>query len=238
MWIKHRDQRSPFPFLWCLDGGGDNGGSGDQAPAGAGDTPPSADAGGDEQGQQAPEGKPEQPPAGETAEAKAARLEAEVSRLRRENGSQRVTAKQKAADEAKAELAQQIGKALGIVKDDEPVDPERLAADLQTAQQQAREARVHLAVHQTAGTAGADPLALLDSSSFLAKVGTLDPTADGFAGKVEAAIKEAVAANPRLKAEGQAPTGGKGGADVRGGNPDRGARQPKTLADALSGHYS
>lgn len=122
---------------------------------------------------------------------------AEIEKLRRENGAARTTAKQTAAEEARAELAQTIGKALGIVKDDEPVDPALLAEQVTTSQADAKAARVELAVYRNAEAAGADPLALLDSASFLAKASALDPT--DIAG-LTAAMKEAVTANPRLGA--------------------------------------
>lgn len=122
---------------------------------------------------------------------------AEIERLRRENGAARTTAKQQAADEARTELAQTIGKALGLVKDDAPVDPAQLTEQITTAQAEAKKAQVALAVYQNAATAGADPLALLDSASFLAKAAALDPS--DVAG-LAAAMQEAVAANPRLGA--------------------------------------
>lgn len=121
---------------------------------------------------------------------------AEIERLRKENAKDRTTAKQTAADEAKAALAQEIGKALGLVKD-EPVDPAKLTEQITAAQADAKRAQVALAVYQNAATAGADPLALLDSATFLAKAAALDPTdVDG----LKAAMTEAVTANPRLGA--------------------------------------
>lgn len=131
----------------------------------------------------------------DNADGDIAALKAEITKLRRENASSRVVAKQNAADEARAQLAQQIGKALGLVQDDEPADPAKLTEQLTAAGQEARQAKVALAVYQAAGSANADPAALLDSASFLAKAATLDP-ADTDA--VTAAITEAVTANPRL----------------------------------------
>ncbi|WP_370246911.1 hypothetical protein [Nocardioides sp.] len=122
---------------------------------------------------------------------------AEIERLRRENGAARTNAKNQAAEQARTDLAQTIGKALGLVADDTPVDPAALTEQLTTTQREANQARVELAVYRNAGTAGADPAALLDSASFLAKVANLDP-ADTAA--VQTAIAEAIEANPRLKA--------------------------------------
>jgi hypothetical protein len=122
---------------------------------------------------------------------------AEIERLRRENGAARTNAKQTAADEARAELAQTIGKALGLVKDDETADPAKLIEQAQADKAAAQSARVELAVFKAASAVGGDPAALLDSASFLAKVASLDPSDTS---AVTAAIQEAVAANPRLGA--------------------------------------
>lgn len=121
--------------------------------------------------------------------------QAEIERLRRENGSARTNAKAQAAEDARTELAQTIGKALGLVKD-EPIDPAKLTESLTTAQADAKRAQVALAVYQNAGTTG-DPVALLDSTTFLKSVEGIDPTD---AAAVAAAIKSAVEANPRLGA--------------------------------------
>ena len=120
----------------------------------------------------------------------------EIERLRRENGAARTNAKAQAAEEAKKELAQTIGKALGLVED-EPIDPAKLTESLTAAQAEAKQAQVALAVYQNASTAGGDPVALLDSQTFLKTVAGIDPT-DSAA--VAAAIQSAVAANPRLGA--------------------------------------
>jgi hypothetical protein len=103
-------------------------------------------------------------------------------------------------EDVKKEMAQAIGKALGLVKD-EPIDPAKLTESLTTSQAEAKQARVELAVFRSAAAAGGDPAALLDSSSFLASLAAVDPS-DSAA--VTAAIQAAVAANPRL---GAAPAG-------------------------------
>lgn len=122
---------------------------------------------------------------------------AEIERLRRENGAARTNAKAQAAEEARKELANTIGKALGIVEDGAETDPAKLTESLTASQREAKQARVELAVFRNAASAGGDPAALLDSASFLAKVADLDPSdADALAD----AIKAAVEANPRLGA--------------------------------------
>src|SRR5690242_20319393 len=59
---------------------------------------------------------------------------AEIEKLRKENASTRVNAKQTAAEEAKNQYAQEIGKLLGLVKDDAPATPENLTQQLTEAQ--------------------------------------------------------------------------------------------------------
>lgn len=124
-------------------------------------------------------------------------LKAEIAKLRKENASSRVQAKQNAAEEARAEMAQQIGKALGIVTDDAPPDPVKLTEQLTAQTAAAKQAQIELAVYRAAGDAKADPAALLDSRAFLEKVAQLDP-ADSSA--FATAITEAVTVNPRLGA--------------------------------------
>ena len=119
----------------------------------------------------------------------------EIERLRKENGSDRVNAKAQAATDARNEFAQTIGKALGLIKDDEPADPAALTAQLTTAGAEARQAKVELAVFRAAQATDADPSALLDSRTFLAKLADVDPSDTA---AVTAVIAEAVAANPRL----------------------------------------
>lgn len=99
-------------------------------------------------------------------------------------------------EDVKNELAQTIGKALGLVKD-EPIDPAKLTESLTTAQTEAKQARVELAVFRNAMAAGGDPAALLDSTSFLKSLDGVDPN-DGEA--VKAAIAKAVETNARLGA--------------------------------------
>ena len=118
---------------------------------------------------------------------------------RDEAGKARTTAKANAAAEARDALAKEIGKALGLVKDDETPDPAKLTEQLTATQAQARQAAVELAVYKAAGKHSGDPVAILDSRAFLASVTDLDPNGSDFADKVDAAIKAAVEGNPKLK---------------------------------------
>lgn len=129
-----------------------------------------------------------------------------IKETRDEVAKTRVNAKQQAADEARKALAQDIGKALGIVTDDTPeeeqLDPDQLRDLLQGERNTARHARVELAVFKAAQNGGGfNASALLDSRAFLDSIKDVDPT-DGEA--LSAKIAEAVQANPWLAAQQQA----------------------------------
>lgn len=136
-----------------------------------------------------------------------------IKAARGEAGKARTTAKQAAADQARQELAQTIGKALGIVQDDEPADPEKLTQQLAAEQAKARQTAVELAVYRTARDAGADPDALLDSRQFAAAVADVDPSDTA---AITAAIAAAVEVNPRLSAQQQPAGPARGGAEFSG----------------------
>lgn len=119
----------------------------------------------------------------------------EVAKARKEAGDSRTTAKAQAAEAARNEMAQAVGKALGLIKDDETADPAKLTEQLSAVSSDARQAKVELAVFRAAQGVNADPSALLDSRSFLAKLADVDP-ADHLA--VAAAVGEAISENPSL----------------------------------------
>lgn len=169
---------------------GTEGGQGGQDPTGTAPKPAAPPQGQQQAGQQGAPGDAGQDPA-----ATIARLEADLAEARKEAGKTRVTAKQQAADTARQELAQQIGKALGIVEDDQPADPAQLTQQLEAEQAKARQTAVELAVYRTAREAGGDPDALLDSRSFAASLADIDPTDTA---AVTAAVQAAVTANPKL----------------------------------------
>lgn len=159
-----------------------------------------------------------------------------IAALNRENASARVNAKAAAAEEARNELLQK----LGLTKDgaDKP-DPDALAKDLAASRDQARQTAVELAVYRAAAANKANPDALLDSASFLAKVRSLDPNGADFATQVTDAITAAVTANPILKAT-QAV--GASGVDLGGGTGEQGqiteaqlhTMTPEQIVDAQS----
>lgn len=150
---------------------------------------------------------------------------AEIEKLRRENGSDRVNAKAKAAEEARAALTQEFGKLLGLVKDDAPVTPEHLTAQLTEAQTNAANTARELAIFKAAADAKADANALLDSRAFLNKVAAIDPTDTA---ALAAAISEATTSNPRFKVTQAAPVGG---ADLTGGSGPARTYTREQLAD-------
>ncbi len=169
----------------------------------------------------------------ELAKLDPAALAKMVRDLRAENAASRTNAKQSAAAEAREQLAQEIGKALGLVKsDDDKADPAKLAEQVSAAQQAQRAAAVELAVYKAAGKHGADPDALTDSRTFLDRVSKLDPTASDFPAKVADAVKKAVEDNPRYRAAGQAPP--RSGAPLPGGTGSKGSTGPKSLHDAVA----
>lgn len=122
-------------------------------------------------------------------------LKAEIAKLRRENASDRTNAKTKAADDARKELAQTIGKALGLVEDE--TDPVKLAEQVAASTAEAKQARLELAVYQAAVASNVDATALLDSRTFLAKVADIDPSNTT---EIAAVIGEMALANPALAA--------------------------------------
>ena len=127
-----------------------------------------------------------------------------VSGLRKEAGDSRVNAKKEAAEEARKAMAQEIGKALGLVKGDEKLDPAVLASEL-------RASRIEMAVYKLAAKAGGDPDSLLDSNSFMRSLNGLDPSDDA---KITEAIKAAVTSNTKLSAAPRA--GSRSGTDSGG----------------------
>lgn len=137
---------------------------------------------------------------------------AEIERLRRENASERVNAKNTAAEAER----QRILKLLSPEAESPTV--ESLSAQIQEkdqtltqAQADAAAAKLELAVYKNAAAAKADPAALLDSNSFRTAVADIDPTDTD---AILAAITAATTTNPRLKATQAAAVGG---ADIAGG---------------------
>jgi hypothetical protein len=236
----HPYATGPFdPYLYADGGDGDDSGSdsGDSADDGAEDEEaPDDDADSDAdqddtddsddaKGDSADKPKPK-PPAKKTAASTQSRRDKELGRARDQAAKARVGAKE-AAEKAKTELVQEIGKALGLVKDekDEAPDPAKLQAEIERRTTAHRETAIELAVYRGASKYGADPDALTDSRQFLNSIKGLDPEDEGFAKAVAAAIKKAVDDNPKLKAAGQAPD--RMSSDFNGGAG--GSSEPQTI---------
>lgn len=99
-----------------------------------------------------------------------------VRALRKENAKDRTAAKQKAADDAQASLVQQIGKALGLIKDDtDTPTQDDLIRQLTTEQEAKHTAQTTLAVYRAAQGI-ADPDMLTDSARFHKTLAAVDIT--------------------------------------------------------------
>ena len=235
--IAHRTNGRPiWPIMGGSEDAGDAGGQGADTTndSGAGDGSGNTDGDGTNGGDNA----------GETPEAKATRLEAEVAKLRRENAADRTSAKAKAAEEAKAELAQTIGKILGTVKDGDKaptVDEltQQLAEQTKAANSSAaarRDAAAELVVWRNATELGIDATAVTDSVAFSKAIQDLDPSDDKFDESVKKAAQAAAENNPKLKATAQ----GAGSSSADHGRPGGGSsntNKDATLESAVAGHY-
>ncbi|MFJ1708567.1 hypothetical protein [Kitasatospora sp. NPDC088346] len=204
-----RDGRPIWPVL---------GGSGEGGPH------PSAPAAGDPAAQPAqPPTAPPAPP-GPTAEQLAnAQRQATEAAEQRDQLQAALDAINKAinpdaagAESDPAQLAGQIA------------DRDRQLADLS---EQLRTARVELAAHKAAETAGARPDRLLNSRAFASAVAALDPADAQFDTALQAAITAAVEADPELYRAAGAPPARSGG-EFRGAPTTR--TQPASLLDAIS----
>ncbi|MGW8719673.1 hypothetical protein ACWGNR_10230 [Streptomyces althioticus] len=213
----HPYPTGPFdPVLYADGGDGDDSGSdsGDSADADEtaddqdddadnSDADQDDDSSDDSQDDTKPKPKP---PAKKATPGAQSRRDEELRKARDQAAKARVGAKE-AADKAKKELVQEIGKALGLVQDekDEAPDPAKLQAEIERRTAAHRETAVELAVYRGASKYGADPDALTDSRAFLNSIKGLDPEDEGFAKAVQSAIKKAVEDNPKLKTQPAAP---------------------------------
>lgn len=103
-------------------------------------------------------------------------LQQMVRALRKENAKDRTAAKQKAARDAQASLVQQIGKALGLIKDeDDTPTPDDLTRQLAAEQDAKRSAQAAIAVYRAAQGI-ADPDMLTDSTRFHKALADVDIT--------------------------------------------------------------
>lgn len=237
----HPYGRTPFSPVFYADGGdGDGSGSGGNPPPGSPPVPGP------------PPVQPPPPPAtppGTPSDSDVKSLpdwaQKALSDARAEAGKARTTAKENAANEARNQLAQDIGKALGLVSDDDKAPtPEELTQQLTqsrgaltAAEEDAISARVELQVYKTATRLGANADALLDSRAFCDTIDSLDPSkgAEEFNKQVETAITTALESNPQLRMVPGAPRRGGGEFPGAPGATGRPTSLGQAVAAGLSG---
>lgn len=215
------------PFLRYFDG--ENGVPGGTPTP----TPPAPPA-----GENTPPAGQATPPAGEDAPWKAEdfdserawkKIQAQKADLEAEKAkrAQAVKDAETAAEKRAAEKAyKEIGKTLGVVKDDDTPTVESLSTALQerdtnlTSTQAALAAqRAENAVLRYAGKHNGDPDALLDSRDFEKKLAGIDSTAADYASQVDALVKAEVESNSRYRKVQVAPKSSDGDTPPAGGSP-------------------
>lgn len=151
-----------------------------------------------------------------------------LTKANKEAAAARAAAKQAKDDAAAAQqnLVQSIGKALGLVQDNEEPTVESLTSSLRerdknlTSTQAALAAqRAENAVLRVAGNLNADADALLDSRGFTEKLAAVDPAATDYASQVETLVKAEVESNARYRKVQVAPRSSNGDPAPAGGNP-------------------
>nr|DAW73943.1 MAG TPA: hypothetical protein [Caudoviricetes sp.] len=154
-----------------------------------------------------------------------------IKDLRKEAAKDRVAGKEKAADEARRAVLDEISKALGLSKSDEAPEltVEQLTADLTENKAAERASALELAVYKAAGDL-ADPARLLDSQSFHTALKDVD-LADAEA--VKNAITTFTKDHPHF-----AKTQAVSGASAIDKPAGSGAEKPKNLQDAIALRFS
>lgn len=216
------------PFLRYFEG--DNGAPGGTPTPTPPATPPA--------GENTPPAGQATPPASEDAPWKAEdfdserawkKIQAQKADLEAEKAkrAQAVKDAETAAEKRAAEKAyKEIGKTLGVVKDDDTPTVESLSTALQerdtnlTSTQAALAAqRAENAVLRYAGKHNGDPDALLDSRDFEKKLAGIDSTAADYASQVEALVKAEVESNSRYRKVQVATKSSDGDTPPAGGSP-------------------
>ena len=154
-----------------------------------------------------------------------------IKDLRKEAAKDRVTGKEKAADEARRAVLDEISKALGLSKSDEAPEltVEQLTAELAESKASGHASAMELAVYKAAGDL-ADPARLLDSQSFHTALKDID-LADAEA--VKNAITTCTKEHPHFTK-----TQAVNGASAIDKPAGSGAEKPKNLQDAIALRFS
>lgn len=154
-----------------------------------------------------------------------------VKDLRKEAAKDRVAGKEKAADEARRAVLDEISKALGLSKSDEAPEltVEQLTAELAESKAAGHASALELAVYKAAGDL-ADPARLLDSQSFHTALKDVDLT-DG------EAVKNAIATFTKEHTH-FAKTQAVSGASAVDTPAGSGTEKPKNLQDAIALRFS
>lgn len=154
-----------------------------------------------------------------------------VKDLRKEAAKDRVAGKEKAADEARRAVLDEISKALGLSKSDEAPEltVEQLTAELAESKAAGHASAMELAVYKAAGDL-ADPARLLDSQSFHTALKDVDLTdAEAVKNAITAFTKD----HPHF-----AKTQAVSGASAIDKPAGSGAEKPKNLQDAIALRFS
>ena len=154
-----------------------------------------------------------------------------VKDLRKEAAKDRVAGKEKAADEARRAVLDEISKALGLSKSDEAPEltVEQLTAELAESKAAGHASALELAVYKAAGDL-ADPARLLDSQSFHTALKDVDLTD-------AEAVKNAITAFTKEHTH-FAKTQAVLGASAIDKPAGSGAEKPKNLQDAIALRFS
>ena len=178
-----------------------------------------------------PEPKPEAEDATDGLPSDPEQLRKMIKDLRKEAAKDRVAGKEKAADEARRAVLDEISKALGLSKSDEAPEltVEQLTAELAESKAAGHASALELAVYKAAGDL-ADPARLLDSQSFHTALKDVD-LADAEA--VKNAITTFTKGHPHF-----AKTQAVSGASAIDKPAGSGAEKPKNLQDAIALRFS
>ncbi|MET7772425.1 hypothetical protein [Nocardia sp. NPDC005366] len=159
-----------------------------------------------------------------------------VADLRRELEQARTgadTARDRAAQQAREDLVQEIGRAIGLVAD-ETTDPEQVIAELtdraSAADRKLRDYRIKDALLTAATTQKADHALLMPYLRGTGALDDLDPETADFTTRLDTLVTDALAANPKLAATQTAP---RSGGDFTAGNATPPAPEQEEDIDAI-----